>query len=203
MRDLKECQAEVFRRSERRIKERKKRRTHVLVACIPFVLCMTLLGVYLWPEAGPDKTAASDRWGGTLYTNLLEAPDTSTGRAIDGAVEVSGKGISHIYTAPERVQEILDFFDTIENPPKDTVISTEAWYFGFVTDHASDFFTYTTPANGLEVPGYKVTITQTDGSSTEYLLVGSSLTNQATNECFRLNEETYFALKDLLGIPLY
>lgn len=38
MRELKECKAEVFRRSEERIKQRKKARRRVLTWCIPFFL---------------------------------------------------------------------------------------------------------------------------------------------------------------------
>ena len=50
MRELNECKAEVFRRSEKRMKERKRRRKHILLTCIPMVLCIMMLGVYVLPE---------------------------------------------------------------------------------------------------------------------------------------------------------
>ncbi len=40
MRSLDECKAEIFRRSERKIKQRKKTRSRILAACIPLCLCI-------------------------------------------------------------------------------------------------------------------------------------------------------------------
>ena len=57
MRDLQEFQAEVFRRSEKRIKERKKRRTHALMLCIPLVLCLTTVSGFLLSGHGLTKSA--------------------------------------------------------------------------------------------------------------------------------------------------
>ena len=58
MRNLQECQAEVFRRSEKRIHERKKRRAHLLMLCIPLALCITIIGAYLFPKG--DQQPISD-----------------------------------------------------------------------------------------------------------------------------------------------
>ncbi len=40
MRSLDECKAEIFRRSEIKIKQRKKMRNRILAACIPLCLCI-------------------------------------------------------------------------------------------------------------------------------------------------------------------
>ena len=45
MRDLKECQAEVFRRSEQRIKARKKTHKRIVAVCIPLFLVVSLWSV--------------------------------------------------------------------------------------------------------------------------------------------------------------
>ena len=42
MRNLDECRAEVFRRSEARIRARNRRRNAVLAACVPVVLCVVI-----------------------------------------------------------------------------------------------------------------------------------------------------------------
>lgn len=42
MREIKECTAEVFRRSEKRIKERTKKRNRILAACVPFCLILAV-----------------------------------------------------------------------------------------------------------------------------------------------------------------
>ena len=44
MRSLQECQAEVFRRSEKRIRTRRRAIRAVMV-CAPLVLCLTAFGL--------------------------------------------------------------------------------------------------------------------------------------------------------------
>lgn len=46
MRSLEECRAEVFRRSEKRIRARR-RRLRTLMVCAPLVLCITALSVFI------------------------------------------------------------------------------------------------------------------------------------------------------------
>ena len=57
MRELNECKAEVFRRSENRIRERRKMRNCVLAWCVPFVLCISVCSVMIWAAMMPgDKS---------------------------------------------------------------------------------------------------------------------------------------------------
>ncbi len=57
MRELNECTAEVFRRSEKRIKERKRNRNRILALCIPFCLIVTVWSVMIRPAMMPTKQA--------------------------------------------------------------------------------------------------------------------------------------------------
>lgn len=80
MRNLEDCKAEVFRRSEERIKERKRSRNRVLACCVPLCLLLVVGGIYLRPMLKPvdelmrsksEGTAAPDRnLGGTEFTLL-------------------------------------------------------------------------------------------------------------------------------------
>ena len=54
MRDLKECQAEVFRRSEEKIKARRKTRNRILAACIPLFLTISIWSMDVCPERVTD-----------------------------------------------------------------------------------------------------------------------------------------------------
>lgn len=45
MRNFEECKAEVFRRSEDRLKQIRKRRIHIAALCVPLILC---LGIGFW-----------------------------------------------------------------------------------------------------------------------------------------------------------
>ena len=65
MRDLETCKAEVFRRSEEKIKERSRMRRRALTLCVPLVLCL-VIGAVTAPmllrdgnKAGPSSVADS------------------------------------------------------------------------------------------------------------------------------------------------
>ena len=63
MRNLEDCKAEIFRRSEERIKERKRNRNCVLACCIPLCLLLVTGGLYIRPLLEPiDECSKS---GGT------------------------------------------------------------------------------------------------------------------------------------------
>lgn len=59
MRNLEECRAEVFRRSEERIRARKRRNGVILAACVPVVLCVALVLAVGLPGAA-DRAAAEN-----------------------------------------------------------------------------------------------------------------------------------------------
>lgn len=77
MRTLEDCKAEVFRRSEERIKERKRKRNRMLACCIPLCLLLVTGGLYVRPlfEA-MDEMAKS---GGTnrMPDRVVGGMDTS------------------------------------------------------------------------------------------------------------------------------
>lgn len=62
MRELNVCKAEVFRRSEKRIKERRRMRRRVLALCIPLCLIVTIWSVSILPvtkSAEVDKASSA------------------------------------------------------------------------------------------------------------------------------------------------
>ena len=192
MREINECTAEVFRRSEKRIKERKRRR-QILMACIPLVLCLTLFSAFVLPTMMPagssDKNAAPES-SKEQYSGALG--EDCDGILSAGSVEVSGNGVSNYYTSAEDVQSIMDLLNGIVAVPE--------------TEDADDFVTNgsttTSRDEAYEDNGYKIVVTRSDGTTAEYLLLGTTLIDQATQEEFQMSEETYFELKDALGIPL-
>ena len=63
MRSFEERKAEVFRRSENRIKERRKARSRALAVCIPLCLIITVWSVMVLPAMLPvnnKKSGATD-----------------------------------------------------------------------------------------------------------------------------------------------
>lgn len=89
MRELNECRAEVFCRSENRIKERRKRRNHVLAWCIPLCLLIALWSVTSLPAGSNEAPSAEQHYGGGLAGNSDGANGTTSGNAGDYKGETS------------------------------------------------------------------------------------------------------------------
>ena len=68
MRDINEVTAEVFRRSDKRIKERKRNRNRIIMCCIPFLICITVFSATILPAMMPAKDSSPPQnegaWGG-------------------------------------------------------------------------------------------------------------------------------------------
>lgn len=193
MRNLEECQAEVFRRSGKRMKECKQRRKHIVMVCIPLVLCISAFGAFVLPGIGSadplDGKApeiSNEQYSGAMGTDVV-------GGLFMSSVTVSGNGISHYYTTAADVQGIINLIDSI-------VTVSE-------TDEGDGSISHVTDETATNLDGdsrekeYKILIRQSDGSSAEYLLIGPLLVDQSTKKEFHMREDTCFALKDALGIP--
>ena len=191
MRELHECQAEVFRRSEKRIKERKARRNHILMACIPLVLCLTIFGAFLIPQMDDFKQApesSNEQFSGAMGKDEV-------GGLFAGSVEVSGNGVSSYYTSVENVQGIMRLINGIVAVPETNDGDD-------LRDYITDESTSTDKNENYQENCYKIVVKRSDRTSTEYLLVGSVLIDQATQQEYPVSEDALKDLKDALGIPL-
>lgn len=66
MRTMEECRAEVFRRSEDRIRRRRQRRKRILAACIPLVLCVTVLAAEMLQASGKREPPINETSGSAV-----------------------------------------------------------------------------------------------------------------------------------------
>ena len=198
MRNFEERKAEVFRRSEKRIKERKARRNHILMACIPLVLCITILGTFLHPNVTPD--GAADPGDTRPAVNGMGSDGFASLSCPIAKITVSGNDFSISHT---EVAELLLISDQLysygtrapsSNGTTDTVVDED--------DVPKD--------NGEDVSGsimdsandaYTITMITHEGIKTEYQLVGKTLTNLTTNQTYRLTQTQANELRTLLGIP--
>ena len=191
MRELHECQAEVFRRSEKRIKERRARRNHILMACIPLVLCLTIFGAFLFPQMDDLKQApesSNEQFSGAMGTDEV-------GGLFAGSVEVSGNGVSSYYTSVENVQGIMRLINGIVAVPETNDGDD-------LRDYITDESTSTDKNENYQESCYKIVVKRSDKTSTEYLLVGSVLIDQTTHQEYPVSEDAMKDLKNALGIPL-
>lgn len=192
MKSFEERIAEINRRSEAILKQRRQRRKHILTVCIPLVLCVVVLMPIVPPamcgSSGTSAAPESSNEGSTDIPNIGGLPEADV-----GSVVISGKDISQTYTSPEDVQRILELISAIASAPETD--GDEIWDYNFSEGSSG------VPGDTETENGYRLRISSGDGTSTEYLLLDSMLINQTAREVFRPEENVLSELKDALGIP--
>lgn len=199
MKDLNECQAEVFRRSEKRIRQRKQRRNHILMACIPLVLCITIFSAFLFqgvtPESPRDPGSTEAAMGG-LTQDGCESLSCPIAR-----ITVAGLDFSQTHTNTSDVLLISDLLYSYSTRGPETSGSTNDEAVAEGDDrkeNADDVFGSIADSS---TTGYTITLVMHEGDKTEYYLVGNTLKNLTTNQTHTLSQKQVNELKDLLGIP--
>ena len=230
MRDLNECQAEVFRRSEKRIKERKQHRKHILLACIPLVLCITLFSAFFIRDtnrAAPEAPIATrpamnipcGDWDGSSPASIL-------------SVEVYGLDFSRIYTdaadiilisdqlytysqsEPECYEEPTesvmdeDYKESVDTDDQHSIIADSGTSGTLKEEATGENYNGSSVTDDLygvtsdsASTGYTITLTTDTGTQMEYYLSGNILLNRVTNQSRKLTQAEANTLKELLGIP--
>ena len=192
MRNLEERIAEINRRSKKIIKERKQRRKHIVMACIPLAvvgLCVAFAfpGYYDPPKSAEGKPEAmpEDFYPAGMVDEITEA-------VVE--VQVEGVTICYSYSASSKVQSItgqLEDFST-RAPASGALQDAE--------DVQEDDSRNTTDAAN---PAYEITLVLADGSTKVYILVGNQLTDCTAGQNYTLTNQQLWDLKTQLGIPLY
>ena len=89
MREINECTAEVFRRSENRIKERKRKRNRILAMCIPLCLIITIFSVTMLPgmlSVGMDSAPEDGFSDNEAAGDMMDPGEVGGKGDMDGAV---------------------------------------------------------------------------------------------------------------------
>ena len=196
MRNFEERKAEVFRRSEKRIKERKQRRNHLIMACLPLVLCITILGAFLFTGGTPEDPGFNGAAGGGLTEEKFESLSCPIAK-----ITITGGNFSQTY---REVEDLLLISDQLysyglrgneTNGTTDDSIAAEGDdrkenaddIYGNITDHSN--------------VAYTITLVTHEGVKTEYRLVGKTLENLTTKQTYHLSQTQVNELYELLGIP--
>ena len=221
MRDLKTCQAEVFLRSENRIKARKKRRNRILMTCIPMALGLTVIVAALWPKASVSSGTPEQETYAQLSGFTAESATSSVAK-----IDIVSKNavLSRVETVD--ILKITDFLDrcTAEKPecapmvPQDAPPDPES---GLEDTEDNDFVTggrgeapeATQAGNKHAASGglmdstdaslsadLTVILTDHNGSQTQYALRGNRLTNLTNNVTYVLTPAQVTEFKSLLGV---
>lgn len=183
MRNLEDCRAEVFRRSEKRIKERKRKRNLVLACCIPMCLFLIAGGFYIRPLLEPmDEMAKS---GGT-------------NRIPDGGVVVGGFDYTLLsknmkYTSVEITDRTGDT-EVLRKVTDEVLVGSLC---SFMMTNGNLLATAESTTDGKETNTIKDEVATKDnfeGKTAEYEFVFQSETGETST--FRLYETTLYHVEN-------
>ena len=197
MRNFEERKAEVFRRSEKRIKARKARRNHILMVCIPLVLCVSLFSAFILPKMMPERAAdsapAEDALNG-MGQNISQSTAFPVSR-----ITVSGHDFSRSYEGSSDVAQICGFFSSLgQNGAVTDGTSCESLLRGDKKEPADVVYESIADTAGA---GYTIILLTDKGDQTAYDLTGNTLTDLTAGKVYPLSQEQADELKNLLGIP--
>lgn len=190
MRNFEEQKAEVFRRSEERIRARAKIRSRVIAACVPLILCAAAIAAVTLPGAnGEGEVILASR--PQLNPESIpgtEAPQTATEALNEGLVQVSMGSQQRTFFDADTVRAVTGILNGLSSPlpanpdREDTV---------------GDFSTGMSPS----AAGTFCTITvRTGKGSSVYILSGTYLKAERSGLIYQLSQKELQELNALLGI---
>lgn len=198
MKEISEYTAEVFRRSEKRIKARRQRRNRILITCIPVALCLTICGTILLPGVTP--TGKSDPKNGVeAMEGMGNSEYTSLSSSI-AKITVSGDGVSRTITDSEELLRIIDRLHLNGiTPPESNGMSVEDFQ-----DNGADYKEHSNSTSGVvsdsAITEYTIILYSHEGDVTQYELSGNALKNLTTNETYTLSPKQVDELLKILEL---
>ena len=185
MRDLETCKAEVFRRSEEKIKERTRMRRRALTLCVPLVLCL-VVGAVAWPNLTRES-----KGGNQMPADSAPLPE---GYEVVGEMDPEGSAVLRIEDAA--ALELLASLATDEDAMYGSNADPDQPRKN--VGDASVIAGVPAPEGAEEEVAF-ILVTP-DGEET-YTLSGGMLKCESQNWQRRLTEEEEMNLRQTLGLP--
>ena len=197
MRELNECKAEIFRRSEERIKQRKKARNRVLAFCIPLCLCLAVCSASFLPAILYSDKSAKNEAADMLAKEECEYSEGSLVCSYVTAEIRNMNGTAEDYQEIRDKAEVTRIFEVLYSVfPNIDGSSKGDKEFG----QKSNVQDYDTNAGSKKIE-YKITLTAADGSYTVYTFSDNKLCNLSTGQTIALSDEQLSELKETLNLP--
>lgn len=205
MREINECTAEVFRRSEKRIKERRKKRNRILALGIPLCLIVTVFSAIILPEMMPSAMKKDD------VAEMVVGADSNA--SADEMVENAAQSLVCSYTAveirnvdlfPEHYEKVTDkvavtvIFNAIHSLFTDVDVADRNSGENYQAPEDNAYSDKTETASISK--GYTIIFTTEKGSQTVYNLSENTLLNVNTNETVVLSDAQVAELTAVFGI---
>lgn len=199
MRNFEERKAEVFRRSENRIKERKRNRNRILAFCIPLCLIVTVWSIMILPAMMPASKSDNNAGEGMDIMGGVDGTDTAFVR-----VEVMSSGTATQSTIlKDDADEVAQIYYTVQS----SFVNSGGGNKESVNEEAEDDALtenkdYSQSGTTNLSSGFRIIFTTENDTQTIYSLSGNKLINETTRQETTLTEDQRSNLLDMLGLTI-
>ena len=200
MREINECTAEVFRRSEKRIKERKRNRNRILAFCIPLCLIVTVWSIMILPAMMPASKSDNNAGEGMDIMGSVDGTDTAFVR-----VEIMSIGTATQSTIlKDDADEVAQIYYTVQS----SFVSSGEGNKESANDKAEDDALteenkdYSQSGTTNLSSRFRIIFTTENGAQTVYSLSGDKLINETTKQETILTEDQRSNLMNMLGLTI-
>ena len=180
MRNFEERKAEIFRRSEERINERRKNRRRIVACCVPLCLCIAVLTAIYIPKKN-EKSGSTNNYG---YSQPAEEFPYTSLELVGNNTELSNSA------------DIKDIYEIINSAfETDSALSDQSDGKGIVNGSnksKSQRDVYDT--NAL----YTFKFSSSDGKQAVYTLSNNTLTNETTKTAVVISDEQLEKLYEII-----
>lgn len=200
MREINECTAEVFRRSEKRIKERKRNRKRILAFCIPLCLIVTVWSIMILPAMMPANKSDNNAGEGMDIMGSVDGTDTAFVR-----VEIMSIGTAtQSSVLKDDADEVAQIYYTVQS----SFVSSSEGNKESANDKAEDDALteenkdYSQSGTTNLSSGFRIIFTTENGAQTVYSLSGDKLINETTKQETILTKDQRTNLLNMLGLTI-
>ena len=200
MREINECTAEVFRRSEKRIKERKRNRNRILALCIPLCLIVTVWSVMILPAMMPANKSNNAAGEGMDMAGSVDGTAAAYVR-----VEVMSTGTAtQSAILKDDADEVAQIYYTMQSSFVNSgggnkESAKEEAEDDALTDENKD---YSQSGTTNLSSGFRIIFSTENGAQTIYSLSGDKLINETTKQETILAEDQRSDLLNMLGLTI-
>ena len=199
MSNFEERKAEVFRRSENRIKERKRNRNRILAFCIPLCLIVTVWSIMILPAMMPASKSNNSAGEGMDIMGSVDGTDAAFVR-----VEIMSIGTATQSTIQkDDATEVAQIYSTLQS----SFVNSGGGNKESVNEEAEDDALtenkdYSQSGTTNLSSGFRIIFTTENGAQTIYSLSGDKLINETTKQETILTEDQRSNLMNMLGLTI-
>ncbi len=199
MRNFEERKAEIFRRSENRIKERKRNRNRILAFCIPLCLIVTVWSIMILPAMMPASKSNNSAGEGINIMGSVDGTDAAFVR-----VEIMSIGTATQSTIQkDDATEVAQIYSTLQS----SFVNSGGGNKESVNEEAEDDALtenkdYSQSGTTNLSSGFRIIFTTENGTQTIYSLSEDKLINETTKQETILTEDQRSNLLNMLGLKI-